>query len=459
MFSATKPLCRADSITGKLLLNNKFRNEKQRSIDLRAKLTRMEIANKSHIAAAWQHATSRSLIDEHDTALLFQDLSIIADRYQRLVSAFPEETLHAVAVKTNPLVPVLKHIQTLGAGMEAASIPEVMLAQHAGTSLDKIVFDSPAKTEAEIRQLSESMPGVRINCDSLAELSRFDKSGSSLRLGLRVNPLISSDSIGYMNVGTSESKFGEPLSNREQIISECLAHTSLDCLHVHLGSQFSDFAPTIRGIGLILELANDINRLGKKKKIRTLNIGGGFPVNYHHDQQAFEIEHYVNALRNELPRLFDGSYSLITEFGRYVHANAGWSMSRIEYVKPAGNSTNVITHLGADMFLRECYNPGDWYHEMFLLDAQGNEKSGLPVACNIAGPLCFGGDFIRRTVDLPEPSPGDWLAVQDTGANTFSLWSRHCSRQFPKVISCVGTNDIKIAKQRESIDSIIGFWS
>jgi len=250
-----------------------------------------------------------------------------------------------------------------------------------------------------------------------------------------------------------------PLSNREQIISECLAHTSLDCLHVHLGSQFSDFAPTIRGIGLILELANDINRLGKKKKIRTLNIGGGFPVNYHHDQQAFEIEHYVNALRNELPRLFDGSYSLITEFGRYVHANAGWSMSRIEYVKPAGNSTNVITHLGADMFLRECYNPGDWYHEMFLLDAQGNEKSGLPVACNIAGPLCFGGDFIRRTVDLPEPSPGDWLAVQDTGANTFSLWSRHCSRQFPKVISCVGTNDIKIAKQRESIDSIIGFWS
>jgi diaminopimelate decarboxylase len=303
------------------------------------------------------------------------------------------------------------------------------------------------------------MPGMRINCDSLAELGRFDASTSTLRLGLRVNPLVSSDSIGYMNVGTSESKFGEALSNRDQIISACLAHEKLDCLHVHLGSQFSDFSPTINGIGLILKLADDINEQHKEQKINTINIGGGFPVNYFHDKQAFEIEHYVAALRNELPRLFDGSYALITEFGRYVHANAGWCLSRIEYVKPAGSRANLITHLGADMFLRECYNPGDWHHEMFLIDAQGNIKGGTALKCDVAGPLCFGGDFIRRSVDLPEPSAGDWLAVQDTGANTFSLWSRHCSRQFPKVITCNGVKDVRIAKQRESIDSIINFWS
>ena len=111
------------------------------------------------------------------------------------------------------------------------------------------------------------------------------------------------------------------------------------------------------------------------------------------------------------------------------------------------------------MFLRECYNPGDWHHEMFLLDADGNIKDGQLVECDIAGPLCFGGDFIRRSVKLPQPAPGDLLVVQDTGANTFSLWSRHCSRQFPKVISCNGSNDIRIAKQRESVDSIIEFWS
>ncbi len=419
----------------------------------------MEVAGQDHIVRVWREAIANGLIDENDSAVLFQDLSFIADRYQRLVAAFPEDTLHAVAVKSNPLVSVLKYIHELGAGMEAASLPEVMLAQHAGTALDRIVFDSPAKTESEIQQLLSEFPNLRINCDSLSELSRFPKSGSNLRLGLRVNPLVSSDSIGYMNVGTSESKFGEPISNRKGIIKACREFTELDCLHVHLGSQFSDFSPTINGIGKVLELADEINALSDPQKIKTLNIGGGFPVNYHHDQQAFVIESYVSALREALPRLFDGTYSLITEFGRYVHANAGWGVSRIEYVKPAGKNTNLITHMGADMFLRECYNPGDWHHEMFLLDADGNIKDGQLVECDIAGPLCFGGDFIRRSVKLPEPAPGDLLVVQDTGANTFSLWSRHCSRQFPKVISCNGSSDIKIAKQRESIDSIIEFWS
>ena len=419
----------------------------------------MDVAGQDHIGRVWRNAISNGLIDEKDSAVLFQDLSFLQDRYQRLTAVFPEGTLHAVAVKSNPLISVLKYINGLGAGMEAASLPEVMLARHAGTAADKIVFDSPAKTLSEIQQLLSEFSGLRINCDSLSELSRFPKTDCSLRLGLRINPLVSSDSIGYMNVGTSESKFGEPISNRDKIIKACGEYKELDCLHVHLGSQFSDFSPTINGISLILELADEINSHSKSPKIKTLNIGGGFPVNYFHDQQAFEIEPYVSALREALPRLFDGTYSLITEFGRYVHANAGWGISRIEYVKPAGKNTNLITHLGADMFLRECYNPGDWHHEMFLLDAEGNVKDAPLVECDIAGPLCFGGDFIRRCVKLPEPAPGDLLVIQDTGANTFSLWSRHCSRQFPKVISCNDSKDIKIAKQRESIDSIIQFWS
>lgn len=418
----------------------------------------MDRPGQDHIARLWRDACTKGIIDTDDSAVLFQDLSYISDRYNRLVTAFPEDTLHAVAVKTNPLVSVLKHINELGAGMEAASMPEVVLARHAGTPTDRIVFDSPAKTESEIRQLVADFPDLRVNCDSLSELSRYP-ADSGLRLGLRVNPLVSSDSIGYMNVGTSESKFGEPISNRDNIIAMCCEHHDLDCLHVHLGSQFSDFSPTINGIGLIVELADEINTLCNEAKIRTLNIGGGFPVNYFHDQAVYEVEPYVAALRAELPRLFDGTYSLITEFGRFVHANAGWGISRIEYVKPAGQNTNLITHLGADMFLRECYNPGDWHHEVFLLDAEGNLKSGPLIDCNIAGPLCFGGDFVRRSVKVPVPVPGDWLVVQDTGANTFSLWSRHCSRQFPKVISCNGLKELKVAKQRESTDSLIQFWS
>lgn len=57
---------------------------------------------------------------------------------------------------------------------------------------------------------------------------------------------------------------------------------------------------------------------------------------------------------------------------------------------------------------------------------------------------------------------GDLLVIQDIGANTFALWSRHCSRPFPKVIaynSDMNGADMHIAKERESFASIRDFWS
>ena len=43
---------------------------------------------------------------------------------------------------------------------------------------------------------------------------------------------------------------------------------------------------------------------------------------------------------------------------------------------------------------------------------------------DIAGPLCFQGDFFARGVRLPKVNVGDILLTHDTGAYTFSLYSR-----------------------------------
>jgi len=49
-----------------------------------------------------------------------------------------------------------------------------------------------------------------------------------------------------------------------------------------------------------------------------------------------------------------------------------------------------------------------------------------------AGPLCFAGDIIAPGVRLPfVVCQGDYVVLKDAGANTLSLWSRHCSRQAP----------------------------
>lgn len=427
----------------------------------------MKLIAQQDFSKYYKLAVRNKLLEDDDTLAIFFDLSILEDRVNILKHNFPSDSNHAIAIKTNPLSFILKYLVESGCGLEAASATEVLLACNAGLANQKIVFDSPAKTESEIKQLKQDCSNLHINADSLSELNLYSKHGSGFTLGLRINPAIKNDAISYMNVSGEESKFGEGLHRKEDIISAFMEWDDLVCLHIHSGSQYSDLDPCVEAISLVVDLAKEINDISLnkngKKKITTIDIGGGFPVNYFLNEKPFNIESYVGKLKQACPELFSGEYKLITEFGRFVHANAAWAVSNIEYVKPAAEMSNIITHAGADMFLRECYNPGDWHHELQILNSDGELKEDSHKAkMNIGGPLCFGGDFIDRNRQLPKVSPGDKLVIQDVGANSFSLWSRHCSRPFPKVIayrSELNGEDMRVTKQRESVNKIIEFWS
>lgn len=419
----------------------------------------MEYIDDAAVSRAYAVALDRGLIGADDTAVIFIDLRVLEDRLNCLREAFPAGTLHAIAVKTNPLGPVLRHIVDGGMGLEAASFGEVMLAVRAGAAAERIVFDSPAKTHEEIDYLRNHLPGMRVNADSLAELARYPKQGSGLRLGLRINPLVSAGSVASMTVSTADSKFGVPIVERDEITAACLANEDLDCLHLHVGSQYARLEPAVDAVRKVIDLAAHINAVAGTRRITTIDMGGGFPVNYE-DGEEYVVSAYAELLREQCPELFDGAYQLITEFGRFVHANACWAASRIEYVKAKHDGAILISHAGADMFLREAYNPGDWAHRIHLLDASGRPKSGNALTTDVAGPLCFGGDFVARDIELPAAEEGDVLAIRDIGANTFSLWSRHCSRPFPKVIAMDGQDDsaMRVIKERESWEQIAEFW-
>ena len=65
-------------------------------------------------------------INEQDTSLIVAHLPLLEKRLQHLTQSFPSETLHAIAIKTNPHPQMLKHLVGLGYGLEAASIEEVI---------------------------------------------------------------------------------------------------------------------------------------------------------------------------------------------------------------------------------------------------------------------------------------------------------------------------------------------
>jgi diaminopimelate decarboxylase len=167
-----------------------------------------------------------------------------------------------------------------GLGFEAASITELSLGHTAhmhaastttttatavtsetstetgtssATSRIRLVFDSPAKTRAEL-YVALQQPGVLVNCNCFSELDRIaaiiaatttannSTSATSIqaKVGIRINPLIGAGTVAEMSVAAdATSKFGVPLTplNRARIIAAFSKYDWLVGLHVHVGSQ------------------------------------------------------------------------------------------------------------------------------------------------------------------------------------------------------------------------------
>lgn len=111
--------------------------------------------------------------------------------------------------------------------------------------------------------------------------------------------------------------------------------------------------------------------------------------------------------------------------------------------------------------MRKSYKPDDWHHDIFVLDKEGNLKSGYDnCSYAVAGPLCFAGDMIAKGIELPKVEEGDYIIIRDTGAYTLGMWSRYNSRQIPKVIGYTDEGEkFSTLRDRETIEDIIEFWS
>ncbi|MEM9459136.1 MAG: diaminopimelate decarboxylase [Myxococcota bacterium] len=392
-------------------------------------------------------------------AVLLHDLDRMRGRIAALRVAFPSGTQHAVAVKANPVLGVLRACVDAGAGLECASWPEVACSLAAGCSPEAIIFDSPAKTRAELREGLDR--GIHLNADNFDELDRIAarvaQAPTTSVIGLRVNPQVGPGSIATTSVAHQLSKMGVPLgSDRAAILERYVAHEWLTGIHVHVGSQGVALEQLVTAARRVVELAQQIEDVAPGR-LRHLDLGGGLPVAYRSTDAPISLDAYVAALREAVPELWAGPWRLYTEFGRAVQAGCGLAVSRVEYVKPAGDAQLAVIHLGADLLMRPVYHPGDWVHEFVALDANGVLKTGATIPTDVGGPLCFGGDLVARRIGLPALVPGDLLVVRDTGAYTLSMWSRHCSRTQPAVLG-LDEGVLRVLRPAETPADLVRYW-
>jgi diaminopimelate decarboxylase len=386
----------------------------------------------AEIETIYHRAKAEGRISGSEKSLIFYSKALLEDRLSILERCFPDGTLHAVAIKAQSHPEVLRHIISLGHGLEAASIEEVKLAIAEGCPNDKIIFDSPVKTREEILFCHNEVPGIYFNVNSLQELNRIPENFSA-KLGIRINPLVQTDAPEIFDVVKKNSKFGVAITKRAEIIEACLEYP-VTGLHIHIGSGIRDFSGNVAAVKMIVELADEINRLKVERdqshKIDWIDIGGG--IHFESENGEFSVREFVETLKKETA-VFE-RYKVITEYGAYVHKHNSFAVSHIEYVLESelkDVSHTAFIHLGADLFLRKVYSSLPIYYPCFVL---GKENLPKTEKYNIAGPLCFAGDYLYYDLLLPKLNEGDLFVIEDIGANTLSMWSRHCSREEPEFL-------------------------
>ena len=365
----------------------------------------------------------------------FIQKSFYPNRLDILKSAFPDDTLHAIAVKTNSSKDVLSNIANNGCGSEAASLEEVLIAVDAGIPPDKIVFDSPVKTKMEIEYCHRNLPGIIVNANSIQELERYPKDFSG-RLGLRINPLVKTAAPKMWDVSKKASKFGVEITNKKNILKAFLNYTQLEGIHIHVGSGINDYSQNVVAIKKVVDLAHEINSLRKSNKIKSeikwIDIGGG--IDFSNTSGEHSPIDFVNQIQEQC-QLFD-HFKVITEFGKFVHRDNSFVISDIEYILESTDTNHpktALIHVGADLFLRKVYSDLPIEYPFFIIKPvrKGNKETGM---YNIAGPLCFSGDFLYKNIECETIQEGDKFVIQEIGANTLSMWSQHCNRKKPLLI-------------------------
>lgn len=412
----------------------------------------------------------------------FYDLDLYDDHLRHCREAFGPTVDHFVAIKSCPLSKMVRHAyDEHGFGIETASIGEVLHAlENCRIPPDKIVFDSPCKTRKEL----EFAIRQRIHCnfDNFEEFNRaksFIKANTGMplgNLGFRINPLVGAGSIAALSVSTSEGKFGVPITERAKLLEAYAENPWMNSGHVHVGSGGMGASILTAGIRTLVNFAKEVNANRKqrgddKPQITVLDIGGGLPANYTNDEFRAEkvpiFSEYAEHLKRHVPELFSGKFKVMTEFGQATNAKVGFLASRVEWLKGTAEHPMAIIHFGADCCPRQAYTE-DHKRRVEAYNGRDGSRYALSELKNtsVGGPLCFQGDFVARGIKLPaQLVAGDFIVMKDCGANTLSMFSRHCSRLCPPVYGYRWTSDDKTEvkelvelKPRETMRDLSNFW-
>ena len=374
----------------------------------------------------------------------------IRSRYQQVDAALADVP-HRIcyAVKANSNLSVLARLASLGSGFDIVSGGELERVLRAGGEPKRVVFSGVGKTAAEI--------GFAIKCDigcfnveSAGELDRIAAQaqllGRRARIAVRVNPDVDANTHPYIATGQKESKFGVPPTLARELYHRAAAEPALHVVGVdcHIGSQIADLGPFRAALAALGQMIDALEAEGVV--LRHVDIGGGFGICYR-DEPFFDLPALGRLARDALA---GRDIELIVEPGRFLVADAGVLLTRVEYLKPApgpGYSAYAVVDAAMNDLIRPALYRA-WHDVEAVV-----EKDAQPQNWNLVGPVCETGDFLALDRALAVEA-GDLLAIKSTGAYGFVQSSNYNSR--PRAAEVLVDGDrFAVARKRETVADLM----
>ena len=360
-------------------------------------------ARRTRFIDPFQPTEIRRLVKEFGSPLLIVDCERVRVQLKKLKKALPGVDLH-YALKPLPHAAVVQAVLEQGAYLDLATTGEVQLAQRLGADPKRCIHTHPIKRDQDIRNALEF--GVRtLVADNPDEVRKFAPYAGRAELLIRV----SFRSPGA--VVDLSRKFG---CDPENAVALCRLAAELGVgvrgFSFHVGSQAAD---TIKHVEAI-EACATLLAAARKEKLGacdTLDIGGGFPIDY--VNTVPDIGHFCAPIRAALGKL-PKRVRIIAEPGRFIAGPAAIGVSSV--MGRALREGHWWYYL--DDGLYGSYSGQLYDHARYPMEPLRDSEERLPSV--LAGPTCDSIDVIAENLLLPELKEGDLIVGRAMGAYTWA---------------------------------------
>ncbi len=398
----------------------------------------------------------KDMIKEYGSPLFVLSERTIRSTYREAKKAFMTrypKVQFAWSYKTNYMDAVCHVFHQEGSWAEVVSGFEYDKAIRNGVDGNKIIFNGPDKTEADLTKAIQNESLIHI--DHLDELYSIIELAGKQKKRPKVAIRVNLDTGIY----PMWDRFGFNYENGQawDALNKIMRSEKLELvgLHCHIGTFMLSAQAYAVAANKLIDLA-----LGVKKKynhsIKYLDLGGGFAskntlkgsylpgsdINPGFDDFAEAI---TSAIINSSFEP-DNLPLLILETGRALVDEAGYLLGTVISNKRSsiGKRTTIID-IGVNILFTSF-----WYDHK-ITPAQ--PFTHYAEETTLYGPLCMNIDVVRESVSMPLLNKGDHFVIHHVGAYNMTQWMQFITLR-PKVVMIDENGKPHVIRQNETLEQL-----